>query len=309
MPETRKYAFIITCKGRLTHLKQTLSTLMECTEGTPFGCVLVDYQCPDHCGDWAEATYPGRVAVRRVKKNHSLFDKNEAQNLGATYASAVIGAEVYCFVDADTLIAPTFLKEIEAVVLPRRFLVFAPKRVDRDLCGVLCVHQEDFHKSGGFDTNYIGWGGADLELRVRLYNQGCLFHALDPKHFAAAISHSDELRTQFFQEKNRRVSYQANKDRLFTKYEHLRHKTCVQVLLGVEAPSSNMYAEMYVDFLVKTAGRCMQRHDLNPDREARDQIMEGLASVLPGMLFGRDLPHIDKTVEEIVLKTVKQEMN
>src|SRR5579863_6579954 len=83
---------ITTCKDRLANLKQTLPTLMA----EPFAeVVLVDYDCPDHAGDWAAATFPD-VKVVRVT-DAPIFQVAAARNAGAAVASS----PWLFFVDAD----------------------------------------------------------------------------------------------------------------------------------------------------------------------------------------------------------------
>ena len=54
-------ACVITCKGRLHHLKQTLPLIVAM--GTS-EVIVVDYGCPDGTGDWVEANFPGVTVVR-----------------------------------------------------------------------------------------------------------------------------------------------------------------------------------------------------------------------------------------------------
>ena len=49
---------IVTCKGRLEHLKQTLPLLMAMPDSE---VIVVDYDCPDRSGDWVRAEHPGAV--------------------------------------------------------------------------------------------------------------------------------------------------------------------------------------------------------------------------------------------------------
>jgi len=86
--------------GRLEHLKQTLPTRIhpDCEN------IVVDWSCPDNCGNWVEENYPD-VKVIRVP-NQQFFDHAESRNVGFEHATG----EFICQADADLIITPSFFE-------------------------------------------------------------------------------------------------------------------------------------------------------------------------------------------------------
>jgi hypothetical protein len=184
---------VVTCMGRLAHLKASLPTF-------PRPCVVVDYSCSERSGDWAEQQ-PG-VKVVRVT-GETFFHKSRALNLGAARAIQM-GAQQLCFLDADTLVRPSF-----APALKPKLACIAPAGFDQ-LVGVLVVSSADFQLAKGYDEAYRGWGVEDLDMRLRLYLlAGCRFERI-PTGQLDSIPHSNDLRTKNYTVKNPWVSRALN---------------------------------------------------------------------------------------------------
>ena len=83
---------ITTCKGRLSHLKETLPDLARAPD---IEVVVVDYDCPDGAADWVRSSGPD-VRIVAVE-DRPLFSASTARNLGAAAATA----DWLAFVDAD----------------------------------------------------------------------------------------------------------------------------------------------------------------------------------------------------------------
>ncbi|HNH34373.1 MAG TPA: hypothetical protein PK375_00580, partial [Rhodocyclaceae bacterium] len=60
-------AFIVTCMGRLTHLRESLPRLATQPASE---CILVDFSCPEGCGAWAETHHPAVRVVRVPGQEH-----------------------------------------------------------------------------------------------------------------------------------------------------------------------------------------------------------------------------------------------
>jgi hypothetical protein len=192
---------VVPCKGRLGHLQQTAPSVLS-HPGVHY--CLVDYSCPERSGAWFESVFGGPIAERRAMVHRISgrpgFNKSAAHNAGA-WAALQRGAESICFLDADTLTRPGFFEFVSARVRPGRFLIAGLNADGADqpsLTGVLALSAREFSKSGGFDESYEGWGGEDIEFRLRL----CLLHGLDhvdiPLPLVAAIPHDNRLRTRFY---------------------------------------------------------------------------------------------------------------
>jgi hypothetical protein len=85
---------------------------------------------------------------------------------------------------------------------------------------VLALTAREFAKSGGFDESYEGWGGEDIEFRVRLF----LLHGLDPIDIplplVTAIPHDNHLRTRFYATQSPAESNARNMTRTRNKVWH-----------------------------------------------------------------------------------------
>jgi hypothetical protein len=206
--------------GRLRFVQQTLPRLI--TYPSAQAC-MVDYSCPDRVGDWVEQMFPREMQERRMvverMTGERLFNKCRAHNAGAWRAIRE-GADYLCFLDADTIVEPGFHDWIRAEARPDRFLIagLRPDGTDMpSMTGLLVVHREAFRQVGGFDEDFRGWGGEDIELRLRLYFLGGLDYASVPLTLARPIPHDNLLRSQFYEERDIAASNTRNIDRIYYK--------------------------------------------------------------------------------------------
>lgn len=219
---------IVTCKGRLAHLKRTLPRLARSPAAR---IVIVDAGCPDGTGQWVERSFPdlladGRLVVERLDDELTQpFNKARAANRGADRA-AQMGAQRLWFVDADTFLCPESgalgerwerLEDGLAAVSSRRFAVvdpLGPGGRRSGLTGIVAVSALDFGSVGGFDEGFECWGCEDIDLRLRLaLVGGCRWHALHASCFRE-IPHGNVLRTRHYPEKNLWRGARKNRERI-----------------------------------------------------------------------------------------------
>jgi len=151
-------------------------------------CVVVDYSCPDRCGDWVEANVPGVKVVRWT--GATRFNPAHARNLGV----AAIDVGVLCLIDADVLISPEFVSTVRAQFESGKYSMADP--LTEDLVGTFVCSKAAFDAIGGYDEACAGWGGEDLDLYARLELHG-LQRSLFDARLVSAIHHSDAERTAF----------------------------------------------------------------------------------------------------------------
>jgi N-terminal domain of galactosyltransferase len=171
------------------------------------------------------------MVVERVP-NQQLFHKCKAHNAGAHRALSE-GAEYLCFLDADTVVGPTFVEWIRSHVSRRSFLI-AGKRADGSdlpsVTGLLVVHRDAFRQVGGFDESFRGWGGEDIEMRLRLFLLAGLDYVDVPLSLITPLAHADMLRTQFYAEDDIRASNRDNMRYLLRKVTVEWRGRCVRDL-------------------------------------------------------------------------------
>lgn len=189
---------VITCKGRLDQLQQSLPRLAG-QDG--LAVILVDYGCPDQAGDWAALHYPQVQVVRGPSGPH--FNIAHARNLGAAQALT----PWLVFVDADVLVGTTFAVDLVEQLREGAFL--QPVPCPHGLSGLLVCRRDDFLRIGGYDEVFQGWGTEDRDLCARLERLG-----RQRRPFAAgdlrAMPHSDAQRTRFHAVADRFVSLRIN---------------------------------------------------------------------------------------------------
>lgn len=197
---------VITCMGRLEHLKQTLPRVVR-----EFGrALVVDWSCPQKSGAWARRNFGAAVDVVEVP-GHRYFHKTRALNLGMRRA-ALLGASWLLFLDADTLVETGLRAACEQSVIPGEFGM--ADRLERrrrpSLTGVLLVSVEDFRRIGGYDEQFVNYGCEDLDMRCRLALLGNVRPVDLPPLLVHAIAHDDWLRVQHYALAEREASERRN---------------------------------------------------------------------------------------------------
>ncbi len=162
--------------------------------------VVVDYSCPDRCGDWVQEAFP-QVRVVRVE-GKTRFHAAHARNAGA--AAARTGWIL--FLDADQVPKAGFAEALRALMVAG---TFHHKRPLTHFVGQLLVSLADFERVGRYDEIIHDWGGEDTDLSYRLRLAG-LRHVGVPTELIGAIEYSDELRVRHYDIKQHSRSNAAN---------------------------------------------------------------------------------------------------
>lgn len=203
------FTFITTCKGRLGHLQQSLPLLAGLPDST---CIVVDYNCPEHSGDWVEANFPQVKVVRETQATE--WSGARARNLGARYAQT----EWLIFIDADILLTGDYLGWLRTQLAPGLFFSPTLERGKVELFGTFACRREDFERIEGYDDNLIGWGKEDVDIYYRLERIGCKKTDY-PKAFFELLKHEDEERIRFTPYQSRWVSQMISALYLQMKYD------------------------------------------------------------------------------------------
>ena len=178
--------FVTTCMGRLDALRQTLG---RAAGQSGSECVLVDYACPQHAGDWAEAHVAGVTVVRVADRTE--FNASVARNLGAARARSTW----LCFFDADVRLADGFVDSVFPRLAPGGF--YRLSSPDGGLGGTFLCERADFERVGGYDEIYRGWGEEDNDLYDALQFAGLQPRML-PGGLAEHIPHDNARRIRHY---------------------------------------------------------------------------------------------------------------
>ena len=185
-----KISFVTVCKGRLSHIKETLPRLIQ---EFPNEIIFVDYSCPENSGDYVIKNFPS-VKVLKITDDE-FFCLPRARNLGAAQASS----DYICFIDADINVQPGFVNWASKNVNLNSFYRHE-KQVDgerdKETWGTFIVSRDNFNKIGGYDEAIRGWGGEDDDIYMRLKLAEVHEFAF-PHNLVCAIKHDDSLRTTF----------------------------------------------------------------------------------------------------------------
>lgn len=197
---------VVTCMGRLEHLKQSLPRLLE---HTAMHVVVVDYSCPDGTGHWVSEHFGDNDRVYLIGcDGKEKFNKPAALNAGLARAAEMWG-EWLCVLDADTLVNPGFWPWLCEHVERGSFYFIEGHASSRDVSGLLVMHSDDYTKSGGYDLRFEGWGCEDWDQRARLHFRCGLPYAEIPRKLAGGLAHSDQVR-EAHQVESMHESYKRN---------------------------------------------------------------------------------------------------
>ncbi len=191
-------------------------------------CVVVDYSCPDHCGDWVQENHPSARVVR--VPDQTLFNLAAARNAGARHADA----PWICFVDADVMLDPGFTAELSSAVAPGGY--YRVVSDDGGVGGTFACSRADLERVGGYDEVYRGWGEEDNDLYDALQFIGLVQRSL-PAARLRHLSHGDDERTRFYPVGDRLLGHAVNRVYRILKWDIAR--------LNRELPSLDSRRALY----------------------------------------------------------------
>ena len=212
-----KIVGISTCKGRLGHIQQTAPAFLS-SMPNDVGYLVVDYECPEHAGEWVRKNLdPSRAEALVMRARPGVFHKTVALNAGSKYAISKMGAEYLLYFDADTIVRPGFANQISPMLRKDRFIIAEPTG-EEDLTGLLVIHKSIFTASGGFEESFRSWGAEDLEFRLRLFAKHHYQFDIVSCENLVPIHHDNNLRVKFYGDKDIDFSNKRNFHRLLQMY-------------------------------------------------------------------------------------------
>ena len=197
---------VTTCKGRLSHLSDSVPRLLRQRTSRKFLIVVVDYGDPDGCFEWVvEKSHP-QLGALRVTTNVDEFNLSRARNCGASMATHPLVS----FVDADALFGETWLEKATAPILSGRAVATIPDW-QSPACGICTVRRSIFHRVRGFDESFRGWGHEDIDFVDRVSQLGSV-EGYDA-NLITMIPHNPDLRMRYYTEKDFEMSHLENDER------------------------------------------------------------------------------------------------
>ena len=124
------------------------------------------------------------------------FNASDARNRGARAASG----DSFVFVDADVVLADSFIASVDAGLGPNQYAKFAEPAQPRDnsVQGTCVIQRRHFELVGGYDDVLTNYGGEDLELYERLALAKVEKRIIDAGEVVEVIDHGPADRTRFF---------------------------------------------------------------------------------------------------------------
>ena len=249
MADIPQLSIITTCKGRLAHLRETLPTFIAQADTE---VIVVDYHCPESCGNWVSHHHPTAKVVRVSDDNG--FCAARARNRGAQIATG----QHLAFVDADIRLSTSFAQQISELQAPNRYLISEPSVID--VYGTVALPRERFFALGCYDEVFRAWGGEDEELYLRLNSSG-MQRMHFPATLLAPIPHDDTLRMQFRDGATRSASHRASVLYITAKHDlmrlapqaltpQLRESLFATAMQAVSATNGEGQTKMSVEMLV-----------------------------------------------------------
>lgn len=193
------------------HLKRTLpSNLDAVAEFGEVEFVLLDYDSPDGLNDWVHEEMISHLDSERLRffrlEDAPLFRMNHAKNI----AHLLGDGEVLCNLDADNYISPQFVAELLRLHANDVGILTHGRKSS---WGRISLRRTDFLSLGGYEETLTGWGQADLDLIARAKRELRL-NSVSLSQFDRYINHSDEERTRYYDNKDKRATRQSNIKRL-----------------------------------------------------------------------------------------------
>jgi sulfotransferase family protein/glycosyl transferase family 7 (putative galactosyltransferase) len=189
--------FCTTCKGRTSHIEQTLPANLH--DNPKARIVLVNYNSPDHLDDFIKKNHSCAVALGRLSvyrfTEPGPFRMAHAKNLAHRLAIEE-GADILVNVDADNYAGEGFDEYAAAELADGKSFLWAHMKkgqMRRGISGRIAVTKDAFLLAGGYDEVFHEWGPDDKDFNTRLRRLGFSAKEIDPR-FLTAVNHNDKMR-------------------------------------------------------------------------------------------------------------------
>lgn len=199
---------VLPCKGRLEHAKETVPKFLEQRLSIPYRVIVVDYGCPNGAYEWCKEQGHPKLDALKVLNDVDRFNLSRCRNCGTRFSDA----DFIMAVDADLLVSGCVLEDMLKAVLLRGFLAACLVDIAWQ-CGssFMLYRKATWEAVRGYDEAMKGWGAEDSDFYDRVLKMGRICRVTGSTR-CSCIQHSEESRTEFYDEKNMKKSWHENND-------------------------------------------------------------------------------------------------
>lgn len=179
-----KVSVIIPCKNRIEHLRESLPRVFRQSH-KDLEVIVVDYNCPQKSGFWAEDTFKCTVVYCDVEPNE--WSLSAARNQGFLQSTG----EVILFLDADAVLTDThFIENHLKILVDGSFICgwgFG------EATGCMMCYRSAFIAADGYNELIKSWGAED----ILIYNKFQYELGIEKRIWMGGIEtikHGDEIR-------------------------------------------------------------------------------------------------------------------
>ena len=202
-------AFVMTCKGRLQHVQETLPRNLANNPGPLSKFIMLDYNSQDGLVEYLqqchmEDIHNGKLVVYSFPEPQ-VFNMTHAKNM-AHRLGIREGAEIICNLDADNFTGEHFDAYIAGAFAGRsdmflwaKMFTFENGKRPRGISGRIVVTAKAFLKTGGYDERFATWHHDDKDFNTRLRRLG--YEAIEiEQRYLDVILHTNRMRFKDYPE-------------------------------------------------------------------------------------------------------------
>lgn len=202
-----KISFCTTCMNRLFHLSLTYLKSIKNTQTYPSReFILLNYNSSDEMDDWVKSNLIDQINCGLVVYYKTKEPKNYISTHSKNVCHKLASGDVLCNLDADNMLVSGYCEKIQSLFLKDKIIV-ACDPIDKDgnigTCGMILCKKNHFYSVNGYDEKInLGWGLDDTNFQYRCRMKNELELVILDKNYTSCISHSNEIRTKYFLNKN-----------------------------------------------------------------------------------------------------------
>jgi hypothetical protein len=188
--------------NRLEQLQKTLLANISSNADYPnLEFVVLDYNSTDSLASWMSSELQGLMDTGRLTFAKTYTPKTFKRSHSRNMAMRIATGDILVNVDADNYTGFGFAHYVNQEFQRNNNIFIATDHTDRpgktkDAYGRICTTNRDFHRVGGYDETFDGYGWEDADMCLRLENSGLTQVPINNKEFTRCIVHSNLERIQ-----------------------------------------------------------------------------------------------------------------